>query len=156
MKKFRPSPLLALPIVAFLAVSCSSNTLSKRIEKNAQVFNDLSARHQELVENGKIEDGMRKEAVLLAWGKPAARTEGQTRGRSFEKWTYTGVSPVYHQSFYGGRGFGFGSRYGRFGHGRGFSPYGSFGTQISYVPYRSAWVKFENNRVESWQRQRPQ
>ncbi len=144
--------LLILPLLAFLAVSCSSSTPTGRIEKNSQIFNDLSARHQALVESGKIEDGMRPDAVYLAWGNPAAKTEGQDRGRTFEKWTYTGITPVYHQSIYGGHGFGYGSRYGRYGHGRGFSPYGSFGTEVSYVPYRSAWVKFQNGRVESWQR----
>ncbi len=153
--------LLLLPLLAVFAVSCSSSrTPAKRIEKNAEAYNKLSARHQELVENGRIEEGMSREAVLLAWGEPGTKTEGQLKGRSFEKWSYTGLAPVYRQSFGGGFGYGHGFR--RFGHGRfgrrgfghrgGFGSFGSFGTSVSYVPFRTAWVKFEGGRVESWQR----
>ena len=142
---------LILPLLAFLAVSCASSTPAKRIEENPKTFNDLSSRHQALVASGKIENGMLGEAVYLAWGDPAAKAEGQEGGKALEKWTYTSIRPVYHQSFYGG-GYGYGSRYGRYGRGRGYSPYGSFGTEVSYVPYRSAWVKFRNGRVASWER----
>jgi len=152
---------LILPLFAFLAVSCASNhTPAKRIAKQPEAYESLSSRHKELVERGEIEDGMRPEAVLLAWGKPAAHSIGQEKGREIEKWTYTSSAPVYHQSYHGGFGFGRSSRFGKFGRfgrfggrgGHGFGSFGGFGTQVSFVPYRSAWVKFSDGRVDSWQR----
>ena len=146
---------LFLPLLSLIIVGCSSSSPSKRIKDHTKSFNDLSASHQELVENGQIIKGMRKEAVFLAWGEPASKTEGQINGKHFERWSYTGLAPVYHQSF--GSGFRYGRGFGRgfghgFGHGRRFGSFGSFGTSISYVPFRTAWVKFEGGRVESWQR----
>lgn len=149
--------LLILPFLALFVVSCASSTPAKRIEENPRRYSSLNSRHQALVESGKIENGMTSDAVYLAWGKPASQAEGQERGKTFEKWSYTGLAPVYTQSFYGGFGYGRGyGRHSRYGRGRGFYPYNSFGTEISYVPYRSAWVKFLNGRVDSWQRGRPQ
>jgi len=144
---------LILPLLAFLAVSCSSNhTPAKRITLKPEFYEGLSSRHKALVDKGEIENGMRTEAVYLAWGNPAARTEGQDNGQDIEKWTYTKSSPIYYQSLYGGYGYSHSSRYARYGNSRGFSPYGTFGTQVSFVPYRSAWVKFRNGQVYSWQR----
>ena len=158
---------LILPLLAFLAVSCSSNhTPTQRITQKPEFYEELSDRHKALVDNGEIEDGMRPEAVYLAWGNPAIRTDGQDKGMDIEKWTYTKSAPVYHQSFYGGSSFGRSSRFGRFGRGRGrghgrgfgsfggFGGFGGFGTQVSFVPYRSAWVKFRNGKVYSWERSR--
>lgn len=145
---------LFLPVLALITVSCSSSTPTKRIEENPKVYNSLSARHQDLVQKGKIENGMTPPAVYLAWGNPDAQAEGQEKGKTIEKWTYTGLTPVYHQSYYGGFGYGYG-RYGRYGRRGYYYPYNGISTDISYVPYRSAWVKFLNGRVDSWQRGRP-
>ncbi len=164
---------LLLPILAFLAVSCASSTPAKRVEKNPELHAALSSHQKKLVAEGKIENGMSPDAVYLAWGTPASRAEGQDGGQTFEKWDYTRLTPVYHQSLHGGFGHGFGRSYsgrsgrgfgsrsgrgfgGGHGGGRGFRSYGSFGTGVAYVPYRSAWVKFRNGRVESWQRGKAQ
>jgi hypothetical protein len=137
--------ILILPLLALFVVSCASSTPAKRIEENPRRYTSLNSRHQALVESGKIENGMTSDAVYLAWGKPASQAEGQEGGKTFEKWTYTSIAPIYSQSFYGGRGYE-----------RRYYPYNSFGTEINFVPYRSAWVKFLNGRVDSWQRGRPQ
>lgn len=154
--------LFLLSALATFLVSCAANNPQTRIEKNPTRFDSLSGRHQSLASQGRIEEGMSKDAVFIAWGAPSSTGEGQEEGRTFERWNYLGHRPVYHRSFYGGfgygRGFGrgFGGGCGRFGHGRfgrhgGFS---SFGTQVSFVPYRAAFVDFENDRVKSWQRGR--
>ncbi|MFT6177870.1 MAG: hypothetical protein ACJAQT_000270 [Akkermansiaceae bacterium] len=147
--------ILILPLLALFVVSCASSTPAKRIEENPRRYTSLNSRHQALVESGKIENGMTSDAVYLAWGKPASQAEGQEGGKTFEKWTYTSIAPIYSQSFYGGYGYGYG-RYSRRGYERRYYPYNSFGTEINFVPYRSAWVKFLNGRVDSWQRGRPQ
>lgn len=92
---------------------------------------------------------MSQQAVYLAWGNPDARSQGQEGNETFEKWTYGGLTPVYTTSFNYGFGYYGGSR--RY---RGYYPYDSFGTDVLYVPYRAAWVKFINGRVTSWQRGR--
>ena len=149
--------LLLAPLLAFLLPSCSVNTPVSRIDKNPAMFDRLSNSEKQLVRQGRIRNGMDKQAVYLAWGNPNSTSEGQQGGRVFEKWSYTGVRPVYRQSIYTGIGFGRGyGRYGRYGRGyrRGYYPYSSIGTAVSYLPYRAAWVKFDGGRVQSWQRGR--
>ncbi len=148
-------PLLLLSILALFTVSCSSSTPAKRIEENPKLYSSLSPRHQALIDSGKIENGMTTRAVYLAWGHPDSQAEGQEKGKTIEKWSYNGLAPVYHQSFYGGFGYGWGG-HGRHGRHRGYYPYNGFGSSVSYVPYRAAWVKFLNGRVDSWQRGRIQ
>ena len=143
--------LLLLPFLAFFGVSCSVNTPEQRIEDNPDLYSSLSNRHKALIQKGQIENGMRSRAVYLAWGNPDSQAEGQSKGKTFQRWSYNSLRPIYSQSIYGGFGYGFGS--GRYGRGRGgYYPYNSFNTRISYVPERVAWVKFVNGRVESWQR----
>jgi len=144
---------LLFPFLAFFAVSCTVSNPATRIEDNPKLYTSLSPRQQALVQNGKIENGMNPRTVFLAWGHPNSKSEGQENGKTFEKWTYTGLTPVYSQSIYGGLGYGY-RGFGRRGRYRGFYPYNSFSTEINYVPYRVAWVKFQNGRVESWQRGR--
>jgi len=140
--------LLLLSLAAAFLVSCSSNTPAKRIEKNPAVFQALSAEHQNLVRQGRIEEGMPTTAVFLAWGNPESKSEGEKEGKRFERWNYIGLTPVYRHSFYGGVGYGYG-RYGRYRR-----PYYGGGTGVDYIPYRAAYVDFHNNHVESWQRGR--
>lgn len=161
--------LLIFPLVAFLAVSCSSNTPTTRIEKNPKIFRSLSASEQSLVEVGKIENGMSPAAVYLAWGAPDRQTEGQKDKKRYEQWIYNSLSPVLVQSAWGGGwggwggpgwggpGWGWGGGGFRRGGlaGPGWGPWGwnqGFGTDVAFVPTPSSWVKFVNGRVDSWQR----
>ncbi|MDQ8192399.1 hypothetical protein [Roseibacillus persicicus] len=142
-----------LPLASLLTVllftSCGSTNTASRIEKNPQIYNSLTTREQELVSQGQIEEGMPPGAVFLALGEPDRRLEGQSEGKSTMRWDYTGLYPVYSNSFYGHFGSGYG-RYGRSGR------YGSFGIgpTIDYVPVRSSTVWFENDKVRSWERVR--
>ena len=145
--------IFLLSVLALFAVSCSSSTPVKRIEENPKLYSSLSPRHQALVESGKIENGMSTRAVYLAWGNSDSQAEGQEKGKTIEKWAYNGLAPVYHQSLYDGYGW---RGYGHRGRHRGFYPYNSFGSSVSYIPYPTAWVRFLNGRVDSWQRGRTQ
>ena len=148
--------LFLLPLVAFLFASCSVNTPATRIEKNPALYNDLSTSDQALVRAGKIKNGMSPTAVFLAWGKADSKSEGEQEGKRFERWNYIGLAPVYNQSYYGGFGYGYGYRdyYDRRGRGRYYSPYYGHALQVDYVPYRAAWVDFQNGSVKGWQRGR--
>lgn len=140
-----PLPLLAA-VIALSLNSCSSTTTS-RIEKNPQIYNELSVREQELVSNGQIAEGMSPGGVFLALGSPDRRLEGSSQGKRTMRWDYNSLYPVYRNHFWGGWGRGWGHRGRRFG-GLGWGP------SIDYIPARSSTVWFENDRVRSWERVR--
>lgn len=144
-------PLLAL-LAVFTLSNCSSVNPAGRIEKNPQIYNDLSLEEQELVSQGQITEGMTPGGVFLALGSPDRRLEGSSEGKRTMRWDYTSLSPVYRSSFFGSYGFG-GGRFGRRGHGRrgGFGSFG-FSPSVSYIPTRSSTVWFEDERVRSWER----
>jgi hypothetical protein len=151
--------IFVLPLLAFLAVSCASNTPQSRIEKNPQIFRSLSEAEKALVEVGKIQNGMTPPAVFLAWGPPDGRSEGESNGKRYEHWLYRSLSPVVVQSAWGGWGPGWawgpGCGWYRGGiAGPGWGPWGwnnGVATDIAYVHRTSSWVIFVNNRVESWE-----
>jgi hypothetical protein len=129
--------------------SCTS-PIVKRIERNPEIYNALSARHKDLVLQGRIEEGMTKKAVFLAWGKPDLSSEGSRNGKAYEKWSYIDYAPTCST------GFGYGTHVGGF-YGRGC--YGSndpflydpfFYDPVTYVPYEARWAEFNNGIVFAW------
>ncbi|MDB6078198.1 MAG: hypothetical protein JWO82_1945 [Akkermansiaceae bacterium] len=147
--------MIALGGCALLLASCVPTTPQARIAQEPSLYHHLPARHQDLVSRGIIDKGMSPDAVYLAWGKASREYVGTSeKGKSTMRWDYAGSTPVYSDNiggFYGG-GYGYG-RYG--GYGR-YYPYSAFsyGTEVTYVPYRRATVVFENQRVVSWERAR--
>ncbi|WP_395752380.1 hypothetical protein [Prosthecobacter sp.] len=142
---------LAVIATAFL-VQCSS-TPQTRIEKNPQLFSKLNAQDRSLVSKGLIREGMTRDAVFLAWGRPDAVSVGVSRGRSGESWTYEGQRPVRSMNMsmgFGFGGFGFGG-WGPYGYGGlgGYPMWGS-GTSVTYIPYTAGVADFVGGRVVSW------
>lgn len=151
---------LFLPLLALFGVSCSSNTPQTRIEKNPKIYRSLKEAEKALVEVGKIQNGMSPAAVFLAWGPPDGRAEGEAKSKRYERWTYQTLSPVVMQSAWGGWGPGWGGWGPGWGWNRGgiggpgWGPWGwnsGVGADIAYIPQTSSWVKFVNNKVDSWQ-----
>ena len=140
-RRTRNSACLALA-AALLFSSCAS-TVQSRIQKNPQEYAALSSQQQELVRQGRIEKGMPKKGVFLAWGRPDQVTRGNRDGKDFEAWRYHGYQPVYTQSV----GIGVGPGYGRYGWYSGYD----YGTDIYYRPYTAARVDFQNDRVSGWE-----
>ena len=137
--------ILATSLLAALFSSCAS-TVQSRIERNPELFDSLTAKQRELVRQGRIERGLPKGGVFLAWGHPDHVTRGQTDGKDFERWRYQGYDPVYVTSV----GFQLGYGYGRYGH-YGFPGY-AYGTDVVYRPYTAAMVNFDSrDRVSSWE-----
>lgn len=133
-----------------LVGACASSSPQSRIAENPEKFARLSAKHKSLVEEGKIDRGMPKDGVLLAWGTPASRFEGYENRRRTERWDYQGSRPVMTTGFYGGYGY-----YDYWGYGRRYYPYGyrfAVAPEVVYVPYTRASVTFVGDRVDSWER----
>ncbi len=142
-------------IAALFFVQCSS-TPKTRIEKNPQMFAKLNAQDRNLVSKGVIREGMTRDAVFLAWGRPDSVSVGVNRGRAGESWTYEGQRPV--RSMNMNMGFGFGG-FGGYGYGGlgGFGPFGyggypmmGTGTSVTYIPYTAGVADFVGGRVVSW------
>ena len=144
-------------IVTTFFVQCSS-TPRTRIEKNPQMFSKLSPKDRELVGHGLIREGMTRDAVFLAWGRPDTVSVGINRGKESENWTYEGQRPVRSMNMNMGFGYG-GFGYGGFGYPGfgGYGPYGyggypmwGSGTSVTYIPYTAGTADFVNGRVVSW------
>lgn len=145
MRLFRAVQLLVLGVVAVLFESCQTATPSTRISQNPVMYSMLTPEQQVLVQQGRICEGMSKDAVYLAWGNPSTPpVTGQQDGASYEKWIYTTYQPVMVDSF----GVGVGCGHGPHWHGGGIA------TSTAYVPRESAWVMFQNNKVTAWEERR--
>jgi len=139
---------------AGMLTSCTS-PIERRIVRNPQLYEKLSASDRGLVSRGEIREGMTKEAVFLALGRPDHVAEGRERGARLERWTYLDSRPVQTTSI--GFGVGTGGWYGsRFGYGYGglWDPYwGGYGSGVSYIPYPSTVVEFRAERVVKYLRE---
>ncbi|MEQ1751406.1 MAG: hypothetical protein ABL974_18425 [Prosthecobacter sp.] len=148
---------LSLCAVAALAFSSCVHPLEKRITSNPKIYQSLSASDQLLVQQGRIREGMTKEAVFLAMGRADQVASGVQKGTRVEKWTYLGTQPVYTNNFGMGWGSGWGNRgWGRgpfgsgYGYGGAWDPLWNGGPSVVYVPYKAASVSFRGNRVTEY------
>lgn len=133
-------------VLCLLWVSCSSSPQT-RIDKNPQLYSSLSPDQQAKVERGQIEQGLSKDGVFLAMGKPDKVTQGASKKGEYEQWNYYRMQPVMRHGFGGYWGLGsrgYGSRCGRYS-GWGYSP------SITYIPRKSAIVRFEGDQVDEYQ-----
>ena len=116
------------------------------------MYDRLPSSEQALVDQGRIKQGMSKEAVFLAWGNPEIKTDGEDQDARFERWIYTRLTPIYNTSFGGYYGSGYGYSPYRYGRRSGYR-YG-FNNEVAYVKSKAASVDFKNDRVSRWQRGR--
>ena len=142
---------LLLASASLVLSSCANNTVERRIELNPQLFQQLSAQDQQLVREQKLREGMSREAVFLAIGRPDRVSTGRKNGKDFERWTYVGQQAVTTQTF----GMGWGGRWGG-GFAGGWcgpfnDPFFMGGPMITYIPYEAASVDFVNGRAVGWE-----
>lgn len=145
-----PSTLLRVlaAAAACLLASCAANTPQTRIAKNPALFASLSPRERDLVSQGKIERGLPKGGVFLAWGRPDRVAEWDRSGSRLERWTYLGVRPVHTYSF----GVGYGPGWGGWGYGGPYDdPYFYGGPAVEWVPYPVRRVDFRGDEVADWE-----
>ena len=80
-------PLLALALFTLLLAGCATSATmrQKRLEANPEIYADLSEEERSLVSQGRLREGMSKEAVLLARGYPPVHHTPSTAANT---WTY--------------------------------------------------------------------
>lgn len=135
-------PLLSVLGVMMLA-SCAS-PIAKRIERNPQAYAALSPVNQRLVATGQIAEGLSKEAVFIAWGRPNRKSNGSSNGRRTERWSYAGYDTVH------GTSLGLGYSYGYWSDPYYYGPSLYYQPSVTYVPYERKWVEFTKNRVSAY------
>ena len=163
MKTSLSSFCLAALAVSLLSSCVATSTPQSRIAARPEAYNTLPASHRSLIDQGKIKEGMSKDAVYLAWGAADNVRESSREGKKTESWLYEGYDPVYTQHVdigYGGYGYGgYGhGRRGRYGGLYDCYPYGgssyAVGTVVNYIPYVARTVDFRNGKVTGWESQR--
>jgi hypothetical protein len=159
------APLLSVLATALLLSSCA--TPENRIAKHPEIYNTLGATDRALVAQGKIREGMSKDAVYLAWGSPQQTSVANVRGKPAENWIYMGYTDAYPRYPYP---YGFGYGFGPYGGGYPYVHRHRSGLRhlhYSYDPfyyndpffyrpferisYPSRTVSFQNERVVAYQ-----
>jgi len=138
MKTFRHFAIPLFPLVALVLSACS--TVESRIAKNPAVFNALPEKQKDLVRDEKIAEGLSRDAVVLAWGRPDEVETGTQRGKKMETWTWLATYEAPDPNFYGAAWFA--SPYW------GYYPMSRPATRIHTYPIRESI--FENGRVVAW------
>ncbi len=143
MSLFRYLLPLSACMSVFVLGACQTVSPADRIGQNPAMFSMLSPEQRALVQQGRICEGMTKDAVYLAWGNPdTPPVVGQENGASYEKWIYMEYLPVtvdtvgitagcvYHGPWHGGSGVT---------------------TSTAMISAERAWVMFQNNIVTAWE-----
>lgn len=135
---------------AWLLAGCTTVTSPEaRIAADPAVFEDLSAKHQDLARQGRVTEGMSKDAVYLAWGRPHETKESSRDGKARETWVYYGSESIPLQTV--GVGIGYGDYcHGRYGGWGG--PFYDVGYHHARRDYVAAKVEFDKDRVVYWER----
>ena len=131
---------LCLLLIFVMLTGCS--TVSSRIKTHPDAYAALSESDRGLVSLGKIREGLKPDAVYLAWGEADQIVRGSNRGSAFETWLYfayeqqslvsASVIPVYTRG------------------------YGRYGIYPLYEPlyvtrrYPCRSVTFQGGRVVEW------
>ena len=156
----------ALAVTLLLFTGCES--VQDRIAQRSAAFQSMSPSDQALVQQGKIREGMSRDAVYIAWGAPNQRGEGRNGSRSVENWIYFNTTDAGFGSFgYGGYGYGYGGlgfggyrgsylhphRGGRLHRHYVYDPFYDpfFYSSANIVRYPERIVSFQNGRVISFQ-----
>lgn len=134
-----------LVLLTFFLCNCTS-TIESRIQEHPTMYSALTGQEKKAVSNGLILRGMSQDAVYLAWGRPSGIKEGNSNGAPMEKWRYSSLMPIMSQRFLY-------NDYHSYHHYEHCSPF-YHSTNVGYIPYTSAIVEFENNKVKSWEQEK--
>tara|TARA_R110002096_G_scaffold44229_7_gene118958 strand:- start:2584 stop:3063 length:480 start_codon:yes stop_codon:yes gene_type:complete len=151
---------LTAPLIACSMLASCATGPEHRISQNPTQYANLSTRDKERVNRGQVTEGMSKDAVTLAWGRPDRVRKSSRNGKAAETWSYLGSEPV--QSTSVGYNIGpysprspFYDRYDGYGR-RGYNRVGpmNINTGVDFIPYIAKTVEFSGNRVVAWEQSR--
>jgi hypothetical protein len=71
-----------------LLLLCGCSTVQSRVRERHAAFEQMPPPQQSLVLRGEVREGMSRDAVYIAWGKPEEVSRGTRHGQPFEVWTY--------------------------------------------------------------------
>ena len=144
------STTFVLAATALLLASCASPR-ELRVEHHPELFAKLSEKDKLDVRQGRVHEGMTKDAVFLAWGKPSHVSMGKRDGKTVERWRYQAYQPVMTESYGFGMGVGIGGGYwGRHGYGYYYDPMFYASPSVSYVPVEGRSVEFVDGKVTAF------
>lgn len=133
----------AVTLLLLLLLCGCASTIEDRRKERLPAYSALPSDTQALVDTGRIKVGMPKDAVYIAWGKPAQILQGESDQGRVETWVYHGstLRPYHYWAYHGL----YGSHYPSYYHP---IPY----LETDWYPqyYVSAEVQFENDRVKHW------
>lgn len=154
--------LFPLASALALVIACSSgcatrSAAERRVEKHPDLMARLNDRERELVYRGEVAEGMSRDAVYLAWGRPDMVRTGSRDGKGTESWAFFDTTPVQSVSIGFGTG-GYHSFYSDFGFhprfGYGVGPGWGYGTGVDFLSNVEKTVEFSNGKVVAWERLR--
>ena len=150
LPRFLSTLCLAGLSLVFLGGCQTVTSPEHRISQEPELFDSLPKKHQDLVRQGQVDEGMSLKAVYLAWGNPHEVKESSRNGRKLLTWVYYGreAVPVPAQTV----GVGFGTGY--YGSRCWSGPRYDLGFDYAYRDYVAAKVEFDNERVVFWERNR--
>jgi hypothetical protein len=141
------SPILL--VSAFILASCAA-PVERRITQNPVMYEGLTSPQKVDVRSGKVREGMSKDAVFLAWGRPTRIHTGMKDGKALERWNYTNYEPTYNTSIGFGTGFlGWGRDNGPCFWGIN-DPFYFGGYNMNYVPVEGKSVEFLDGKVSGF------
>ena len=134
---------LAIALLGVIISGCS--TIESRKEERAQAFDLLTKEQQRIVMQGHITEGLSKDGVYIALGKPLRVRNEQMDGVSSESWVYGRMETYSSPGVFIGSGW-VGGRYG-------YGPYiypGYYDTSVSVM--KDTFVVYFNKagKVRGW------
>ena len=151
--------LAASLLFALTLVGCESRSAAeRRVDKNPALFGQLDDGEKELVLSGEVSEGMSRDAVFLAWGRPDMVRSSSRDGKGRERWGYFDSAPVQTSVGFGVGSYGPSPFYADFGmhprFGYGVGPGWGYGTEVDFLPYLEKSAEFVDGRVVAWERLR--
>jgi hypothetical protein len=141
-----PPLLMFLGAAAAVSLAGCASTAQSRIARRPELYNRLPASQQSLVSQGRIIEGMGKDAVYLAWGTPDSVKTSSEESRLTETWIYTGMVPEYVGYHYAPIG-----RFPRYGY-HGYDPFcHGYSPSVYYRRYVAGMVTYRNDVVTQWE-----
>ena len=148
--------LLGILLFAQALGGCTTLTpAERRVEKNPDLFATIPEREKPIVLRGDIVEGMSRDAIFLAWGRPGQVASGSRNGKTTEKWAYFSNAPVSTVSV-GYGSYGPSPFYSSYGvhpvYGYSTGPGWGYGSGVDYLPYLDSKVEFLDGRVVAWEK----